>query len=263
MSKKISYPVKSVRKRDGRVVSFNRERITSAIHRAMLATGEGEISRDPIRVSDRVVRNLMKKYAKGGIPHIEEIQDIVEEVLILLDFPKTAKAYILYRNERAEIREKRRLVPEHVRRLAEESRGYFRNELAEFIYYRTYSRWIEEEERRETWIETVRRYINFMRENLEDLLSEEEYGELELSILRQEAMPSMRLLQFAGKAARKTNVCAYNCSYLAPSKFQDFGEIMYISMCGTGVGFSVESQTVQQLPIIKKQTGEILAPYVV
>lgn len=263
MSKKIFYPIKSVRKRDGRVVPFDRARILSAVHRAMLATGEGEISRDPMRVADKVVRNLLKKYAKEGIPHIEEIQDIVEEVLILMDFPKTAKAYILYRNERAEIREKSRFVPEHVRRLAQESKDYFRNELAEFIYYRTYSRWIYEEERRETWIETVGRYLDFMRENLGDLLSEEEYGELKLGILRQEAMPSMRLLQFAGKAAQKTNVCAYNCSFIAPSKLQDFAEIMYISMCGTGVGFSVESQTVQQLPIIKKQTGEVLDSHVI
>ncbi|MBI2591274.1 MAG: ribonucleoside-triphosphate reductase, partial [Candidatus Brennerbacteria bacterium] len=61
----------------------------------------------------------------------------------------------------------------------------------------------------------------------------------------------------AGKAARKTNVTAYNCSYIAQSKLEDFAEIMYLSMCGTGVGFSVESQTVQQLPLVKKQTGEV------
>jgi len=55
-------------------------------------------------------------------------------------------------------------------------------------------------------------------------------------------MPSMRLLHIAGVAAEKTNVCAYNCSYVAPTKWQDFAEIMYISMCGTGCGWSAESQ---------------------
>ena len=76
-------------------------------------------------------------------------------------------------------------------------------------------------------------------------------------------MPSMRLMQFAGKAARKTNVCAYNCSFIAPSKLEDFAEIMYVSMCGTGCGFAAESQNIQQLPIITKQTGQKLTTFVV
>lgn len=94
-------------------------------------------------------------------------------------------------------------------------------------------------------------------------LSEAEYQEIREAILWQEVMPSMRLLQFAGKAARVTNVCAYNCSYIAPTKVEDFGEIMYVSMCGTGVGFSVESQNVQALPQIKMQSGEVLPAHVV
>lgn len=135
--------------------------------------------------------------------------------------------------------------------------------LAEFVYYRTYSRWIEEEGRRETWIETVDRYMSFMKENIGSRLTDAEYAEVREAILNQEAMPSMRLLQFAGKAARATNVSAFNCSYIAPSKLEDFAEIMYISMCGTGVGFSVESQTVQGLPQIKKQTGKKLGAHVI
>jgi ribonucleoside-diphosphate reductase alpha chain len=73
----------------------------------------------------------------------------------------------------------------------------------------------------------------------------------------------MRLLWSAGKAARASNVTAYNCSYIAPTKIRDFAEIMYLSMCGAGVGFSVESQTVQQLPIIKHQTGQVLPTHVI
>ncbi len=65
----------------------------------------------------------------------------------------------------------------------------------------------------------------------------------------------MRLLQFAGKAARTTNVCAYNCSYIAPESFQDLAEIMYISMCGTGAGWSVESANAEKFPQIMPQTG--------
>ena len=119
------------------------------------------------------------------------------------------------------------------------------------------------EARRETWIETVDRYINFMREKIKNKLTKDEYEELRNAILNQEVMPSMRLLQFAGKAARATNVCAYNCSYIAPSKIEDFGEVIYVSMCGTGVGFSVESKNIQMLPQIKEQTGKKLAMHVI
>jgi ribonucleoside-triphosphate reductase (thioredoxin) len=252
-----------VRKRDGRIVPFDQVKITNAIAKAMNVTGEAKSREDAEKVSEQVVTTLAKKYPKEHLPTIEEIQDVVETQLILMDYPKTAKAYILYRSDRAQIREKKREIPERVRELAEKSKKYFRNQLAEFVYYRTYSRWIPEEGRRETWIETVDRYMNFMRENLGNKLTEAEYAEVREGILNQEAMPSMRLLQFAGKAARATNVAAFNCSFTAPQKLEDFAEMMYISMCGTGVGFSVESQYVQKLPQIKKQTGKKLAPHVI
>lgn len=252
-----------VRKRDGRIVAFDQDRITSAIKKAMLAAGEDHPEVDAERVSDQVVNALAHKFTATHLPSIEQIQDMVETQLMATGFTQTAKSYILYRNERARLREEKREVPEHVRDLAAESKKYFRNPLGEFIFYRTYSRWIEEENRRETWIETIDRYLDFMKENLGNKLTDAEYSEIREGILNQEAMPSMRLLQFAGKAARSTNVAAYNCSFIAPSKLQDFAEIMYISMCGTGVGFSVENQNVQQLPQIKKQGGEKLPTHVI
>lgn len=241
---------------------FDQSRITNAIFKAMQATQEGD-SRTAEAVSGRVLKELKRKYEPNYILGIEEIQDKVEEQLILSDYPKAAKAYILYRRERALIREHRKEVPENVRKLVEESKKYFRNPLTEFIYYRTYSRWIEGEDRRETWIETVERYIKFMQENLGDKLSETEYGEIREAVLNQEIMPSMRLLWSAGEAARATNVSAYNCSFIAPTKIRDFAEIMYLLMCGAGVGFSVEQQTVQQLPQIKRQTGKKHSAHVI
>ena len=254
---------KNVVKRDRRIVPFDQSRITNAVSRAMQETGEGNLEKDPGRISDWVLQELTKRYSPHHNPHIEEIQDVVEEVLILRDFPKTAKHYILYRQERERVRDKRKLVPERVKQLVSQSKKYFRNSLSEFIYYRTYSRWNEQESRRETWIETVERYINFMKENLGSRLKENEYQEIQEAILRQEVMPSMRLVWSAGKAAKTTNVTAYNCSFIAPKEIRDFAEIMYLSMCGAGVGFSVESQTIQQLPIIKHQTGEVLPTYVI
>lgn len=248
--------VKNVIKRDGTPVPFDLDKITQAIYKAMMATKEGSLEEAGL-VANKVYAELVKisKRYKDFVPNIEGIQDAVEKELILSDYVTTAKHYIIYRQERAKLRSEGVKVPEHVRKLTEDSKKYFRNSLSEFIHYRTYARWIENEGRRETWIETIDRYMDFMKENLGKKLKDSEYKMVREAILKQEAMPSMRLLQFAGKAARSTNVCAYNCSFIAPTKLQDFGEIMYISMCGTGAGFSVESHTAQALPQIKLQNG--------
>ncbi len=207
-----------------------------------------------------MVAALSRRYAASHIPQVEEIQDMVEETLILLEFARTAKAYILYRHERALVREKAAAVPEEVVRLTAESKKHFSDVLSEFIYYRTYSRWIEDKKRRETWVETVDRYFDFMREKLGDRLRINEYEELRQAILHQQVMPSMRLLWSAGPAARGNNIAAYNCSFVAPTTLDDLADIMYLLMSGVGVGFSVESQHVQKLPIIERQTGIVLSP---
>ncbi len=256
--------IKSVQKRDGTSVPFDIEKIVNAINKAMLAGSEGS-PKEAEKVANRVVMELVKitKRHKNFIPTVEGIQNTVEQELMLANYVKTSKNYILYREERARLRSHSVTVPEHVKKLVEESKQYFRNPLSEFVYYRTYAKWIEEEGRRETWIETIDRYMNFMKKNIGTALKESEYKEIREAILKQEAMPSMRLLQFAGAAAEKTNVCAYNCSFIAPSTFQDFGEIIYLSMCGTGVGFSVESKNIQALPQIKNQSGKKLQTFVV
>lgn len=258
-TKKKEVVVSSIQKRDGSIVPFDPQKITNAIYKAMLAAGEGsekEASLVANKVHADAVR-ITKKYT-NFVPTVEGIQDTVEKELIMSEYVKTAKAYILYREKRSKIRAQGVKVPARIKKLAEDSKQYFRNPLGEFVYYRTYSRWIDSEKRRETWIETVDRYMSFMRENLGNKLKETEYTEVREAILKQEAMPSMRLLQFAGPAARKTHVCAYNCSYIAPTCFQDLAEVMYISMCGTGVGWSAESQNVQMFPQIKMQTGKKL-----
>jgi len=256
--------LKEVRKRDGSIVPFEVTRIENAIHKAMIATGEGSEA-EAKTVAHSVAQALARevKERKDYIPTVEEVQDIVEAELIYADFAKTAKGYILYRAEHEDIRAQAGIVPEAIKELARESKQYFRNTLGEFVYYRSYSRWIDNEQRRETWIETVGRYMAFMRENLGKKLSDNEYTEVQDAILRMDVMPSMRLMWAAGAPARKTNVCGYNCSFIAPTKLSDFGEVMYLSMCGTGVGFSVETHTVQQLPQIKKQTGKKLKPHVI
>ncbi len=254
----------TIQKRDGTVVPFDKAKIVNAVHKAMIASKEGS-QKEAEMVADRVYADVFrigKKY-KNFVPNVEGVQDTVEKELILGEYVKTAKSYILYREKRAKLRTQGVHVPAKVKKLAAESKKYFRNSLGEFVYYRTYSRWIDREHRRETWIETVDRYMHFMKENLKDKLTAEEYAEVRMGILKQEAMPSMRLLQFSGPAARRSNVCAYNCSYIAPETFRDLAEIMYVSMSGTGVGFSVESKNVQKFPQIAFQTGEVVPMYVV
>ncbi len=257
--------VPQIQKRDGTIVPFDFQKIVRAISLAMEQVSEGS-AEEAEMVAHKVVADVVriaKKY-KNFLPTVEGVQDEVERQLILSEYVKTAKHYILYREEHSRVRKQALAVPEHVRKLAAESSKYFEgNPMGEFVYLRTYARWIEEENRRETWIETIDRYVSFMRENLGDKLTEDEYAEVREAILKQEAMPSMRLMQFAGKPARRCNAVAYNCSFIAPTKLEDFGEVLYLSASGCGVGFAVESKNVEQLPQIKPQTGAVLKTHVI
>ena len=118
----------------------------------------------------------------------------------------------------------------------------------EFIHLSRYARWLDEEGRRETWPETIGRYINFFSEKYpiaEKVLRKE----IAPAIERTDVMPSMRALMTAGPALDRDNVAGYNCAYRAlASSPRRFSEIMYILLCGTGAGFSVERKFVQSLP---------------
>jgi len=126
-----------------------------------------------------------------------------------------------------------------------------------FIHLSRYSRWVPEQGRRETWNETVARYFDFFVEHLEEkcnyVVPADERKELEDAVLNLEIMPSMRALMTAGEALKRDNVAGYNCSYVAVNRLRSFDEILYILMCGTGVGFSVERGEVDQLPIIAEE----------
>lgn len=122
-----------------------------------------------------------------------------------------------------------------------------------FIYYRTYSRWIEELGRRENWEETVDRYKKFLLPRVPTSLIED-FEEAINYIKAKYIMPSMRLLWTAGEACEKDNVCAYNCSYTPIDKIDRFHEILYLLMNGVGVGYSVERQYINNLPTIALTT---------
>ena len=121
----------------------------------------------------------------------------------------------------------------------------------QFIHQTRYARWLETEKRRETWEETVTRYIEFFKQEkantpeLKALLDEcKQY------ILDMKVMPSMRALMTAGEALKRENIAGFNCSYIAINNKRAFSEALYILMCGTGVGFSCERQEVAKLPVV-------------
>jgi ribonucleoside-triphosphate reductase len=124
----------------------------------------------------------------------------------------------------------------------------------EFIHKSRYARWLWEENRRENWDETVARYFNFFDTHIIEVtgynITPTERKELEDAVLNLDIMPSMRCLMTAGEALKRENVAGYNCSYVAVDSPRSFDEILYILMNGTGVGFSVESKYVDQLPVI-------------
>jgi len=118
----------------------------------------------------------------------------------------------------------------------------------QFIHKSRYARWIPEHSRRETWSETVFRYVSFWRDR--EQITVKEGQKLYDAIHNLEVMPSMRCMMTAGKALDKDNVAGFNCSYLHIDSPRSFDELMYVLMCGTGVGFSVERNFINKLPEI-------------
>jgi ribonucleoside-triphosphate reductase len=134
--------------------------------------------------------------------------------------------------------------------------NYLPTDYQNFIALSRYARWKEDEQRRETWLETVSRYFDYMAKHLKTkhnyVLADELRGELEEAVLNQDIMPSMRALMTAGPALDRCHVGGYNCSYVPVDSPRAFDETMYILMCGTGVGFSVERHHIEKLPIVNE-----------
>ena len=124
----------------------------------------------------------------------------------------------------------------------------------QFIHLSRYARWDYDKKRRETWGETVDRYFSFFQEHLKETcdydLGNGLVEELRKDVLSLNVMPSMRCLMTAGDALRKENVAGYNCSYVKVDSIRSFDEILYVLMNGTGVGFSVEAEHVNHLPVV-------------
>jgi ribonucleoside-diphosphate reductase alpha chain len=124
------------------------------------------------------------------------------------------------------------------------------NDLQFYVYKSRYARWLDDKGRRETWDETVARYCDFWLTRYPDTFP---YDDIYRAIHNLEVMPSMRALMTAGTALERDNVAGYNCSYLPIQDVRCFDELMFVLMCGTGVGFSVERQFINKLPEIPEK----------
>ena len=124
----------------------------------------------------------------------------------------------------------------------------------QMIHQTRYAKWVESEKRRETWYETVNRYITHMKKHLSEnhnmKTDDPIFEEIETAILKLEVMPSMRAMMTSGAALERDNIAGFNCSFITFDDVRAFDELVYVLMCGTGVGFTVERQQITKLPSV-------------
>jgi ribonucleotide reductase alpha subunit len=132
--------------------------------------------------------------------------------------------------------------------------GYIKDPYRNFIAISRYARWDEGKNRRETWAETVDRYMVFMREYLQKnndySIEQNQFDAIKDSVINMQVLPSLRALMTSGKALEKSAIASYNCSYLPIDSIKSFDELMFILMCGTGCGVSVEQKYTNMLPTV-------------
>ena len=240
-------------KRNKQSQVFNPEKIEKALEKCFRSVGKKDSKEAAKKYANYISSEILRLFIT---PSVETIQSFIERVLLDKgEFP-AYEEYSRYRKEREIIRNLKEKIPPDIVEAFAASKPYFPNILSEIQFYDKMSRFDYDKMRRETWKEMVcDRVMPSLRYFSNHKLDEEVYNEIEEAILTTKATPSFRLLAMAGKAAIRDNTCIYNCSYLVPDCFEFFSEDLYISMCGTGDGFSVEQYYVSQLPVIRYQTG--------
>jgi ribonucleoside-triphosphate reductase (thioredoxin) len=205
----------------------------------------------PFEPSEKGKVSLTQDQVESGV----EKQDNTELIETLFGEPHAPK---LHKEASAQ-----KGIPQEVAEAFAASDEYFPTDLQKFQYFDKYSRFDYEKGRRETWIETVDRSVEFLKEISQNKLPESVYQRVRTFILEMKATPSMRLLAMAGTAARVNNICIYNCSYLPVDSIDSWVESLIISMSGCGVGYSVEKKYVSKLPVIARQTFAPRQTYVI
>ncbi len=252
----------SVVKRDGSVEPFDIDKIKKALARCF-KNGMGlDQSSDLVgHITIRVINYLASQ--KLSSTTVEDIQRAVITQLWSDGLEEAATHYTLYREERRKKREERP-IPQELIKLIEEDAKHFPTPLQYYQFISKFARWKEEEKRRETWGEANARVFDWFSTIPQyKLLSKKEVEWLKSMMYTLKASPALRVVQMAGPALERCHVGCYNCAYLPISDLFSFAEVLYILMQGTGVGFSVESEYVNQLPRVQKQKKDYIGKYIV
>jgi len=247
-----------VQKRDGRdKVEFDPSRILSALSKSFDDTGEKITNKNKwvlvAAIADQAKELAFKRTNKTVT--VEQIQDFVVEMLYSNGYGKTGEQYVLFRKMREHQRDKE-IISEEDRAKFKESQRHLPTDLQMFQHLNKYSRFLDDKGRRETWVETVDRVINFFKgqsTKRSKHVPKETWSELREDLLGMHAFPSMRTVQMAGPPAERENIAVFNCAYCSIQKIRDFSEILYVLMQGTGLGFTVEYEYVEDLPKVKRQ----------
>lgn len=265
-------------KRNNKMVEFNHKKISNAISKAMAETDRGVDN----TLSINIANTIEQKYSISGVtPTVEEIQDDVELLLAEGGRFDASKRYVLYRSERAKLRDN--AIPEKYKFLSSDfltkykhREDPFTTELGKFVYYRTYSRPIPEENRRERWWETVARVVDFNSQLEVDAYKRQGITITEriVSNIRDEAkniykmmynlklFPSGRSLWIGGTESSKAYPLSnFNCSFVTIDSLKKFSEIFAVLMLGTGAGLSVERKYIEKLPKINSKINIIHKDY--
>jgi ribonucleoside-diphosphate reductase alpha chain len=213
--------LKHVVKRDESLEDFTIDKIKSAVAKAGLSSTAIDV------VAEAAVRELDRNVAS-----VEEIQDVVEKSLMSQGYPEIAKKYILYREERRKLREARRKPSKSM--------------MSDYIHAAKYSRFNPVSGRRETWKESSARNMLMHTKRWPHL--ESEIVEAFQLVYDKKILPSMRSLQFGGKAIESLNARGYNCSFSLVDRPRFFQEMFYLLLAGCGTGYSVQYCHVDKLP---------------
>jgi len=241
----------TVKKRNGKIVDFDESRIYKAIENAMNDTLLGKNEEVIKNVTNNVSNLIYSK--KDKVFSVEEIQDLVENFLMETERKDVAKSYILYRENQKNKKNK----PNNFKLLDDDFISEYKHKpspmlpLGEFVYYRTYSRFIKEEGRREHWWETVRRAVEYNC-SLVDGTTKEEAQLLFDNMYNLKQFLSGRTMWVGGtEVAKKYPMSNFNCSFTTIQKTEDFVELFYLLMLGCGVGVRILKDDVNKIPKIR------------
>lgn len=238
-------------KRDGSTVSFNGSKITNAIERAMAETKAGLDTKLSNEITEKII-NYAKEYPMAI--NVEDIQDMVENMLMDSHRKDVAKIYIIYRSERDRARGSRKKLEDKI--LSDEFISKYKHrpspmgQLGDFVYYRTYSRWLPDQRRREYWWETVKRAVEYNCSLV--ATTKEEAEKLYDNIYNLKQFLSGRTFWVGNTpVAKNYPMSNYNCAFLIIESLESYKDLFYLLMIGSGVGVRILQEDVENIPKVR------------